>query len=332
MTHPSTEQLRRLLHVIPRIADGVERSIDAAAARVGMSPEELLADLSALADRRNAPGGFVEQLQIYIDHDSVTALSPHFQRPMRLTPAELCALELGLEVLRATRPPDEHPSIDRAIERLQKVLAGLPDGARGAAGRSRGGSGRRSRSPLRHAALASPGDLAHLATLRKAIAERRKVRLCYRSGAASQPSERMVHPCSLVFSAGVWYVIAYCEQRRGLRFFRLDRIEGVERTDTPFDPPPEEAIQALCESKRAFYAPSPAMMTVRYSPRIARWIAEREGKPLAPDGSLTMEHPLADLHWAMRHVLQYGPDAEVLAPEHLRRAIAERLTEMAGEG
>ena len=35
-----------------------------------------------------------------------------------------------------------------------------------------------------------------------------------------------------------------------------------------------------------------------------RWIAEREGKPLDEDGSLTMEHPLADLDWAVWHLPQ----------------------------
>jgi predicted DNA-binding transcriptional regulator YafY len=66
-------------------------------------------------------------------------------------------------------------------------------------------------------------------------------------------------------------------------------------------------------------------MTVRYSPRVARWVAEREGLELAADGSLTMEHPVADEAWAVRHVLQYGPDAEVLVPETMRHLILERL-------
>ena len=75
---------------------------------------------------------------------------------------------------------------------------------------------------------------------------------------------------------------------------------------------------------------SSATLKVRYSPRIARWIAEREGKPLAEDGSLTLEHPLADTDWAVRHVLQYGPDATVLEPAEVREAVVQRLEEMAG--
>jgi predicted DNA-binding transcriptional regulator YafY len=67
---------------------------------------------------------------------------------------------------------------------------------------------------------------------------------------------------------------------------------------------------------------------VRYSPRIARWIAEREGVAPSEDGSLTLEHPLADTAWGVRHVLQYGPDAEVLEPVSLRDEIARRLSAM----
>jgi predicted DNA-binding transcriptional regulator YafY len=43
---------------------------------------------------------------------------------------------------------------------------------------------------------------------------------------------------------------------------------------------------------------------------------------------------VADVRWALRHVLQYGPEAEVLEPPELReeiiarlRAIEERLQE-----
>ena len=46
---------------------------------------------------------------------------------------------------------------------------------------------------------------------------------------------------------------------------------------------------------------------------------------LFEDGTLTMEHPLADPHWVIRHVLQYGPDAEVLEPPAMRRAVAEAV-------
>jgi proteasome accessory factor C len=69
-------------------------------------------------------------------------------------------------------------------------------------------------------------------------------------------------------------------------------------------------------------------VTIRYSPAIARWIAEREGRELEAGGGLTLELPCADAEWAVRHVLQYGPDAEVLAPAEIRMAVRQRLDAM----
>jgi predicted DNA-binding transcriptional regulator YafY len=80
------------------------------------------------------------------------------------------------------------------------------------------------------------------------------------------------------------------------------------------------------EAGRAFASDTARRMTVRYSPRIARWVAEREGVALADDGSLTLEHPVADESWAVRHVLQYGPDAEVVTPPSIRELLRERLS------
>jgi predicted DNA-binding transcriptional regulator YafY len=89
-------------------------------------------------------------------------------------------------------------------------------------------------------------------------------------------------------------------------------------------------VEQLVRDGKAFQSSAATTLRLRYSPRIARWIAEREGKPLADDGSLTLEHPLADRDWAVRHVLQYGPEVTVLEPVDVRQAVVERLEAMAG--
>jgi predicted DNA-binding transcriptional regulator YafY len=40
---------------------------------------------------------------------------------------------------------------------------------------------------------------------------------------------------------------------------------------------------------------------------------------------VTVEYPLGDPDWAVRHVLQYGPEAEVVGPETVRQRVAEVL-------
>lgn len=126
----------------------------------------------------------------------------------------------------------------------------------------------------------------------------------------------------------MWYVVASGEDG-ALRFFRLDRVEDVRVLEERFarDPAIGARVQ---EAGRAFASDTTRRMTVRYSPRIARWVAEREGAQLAADGSLTLEHPVADASWAVRHVLQYGPDAEVLQPAELRETVARTLASLGG--
>ncbi|MGH7535984.1 MAG: WYL domain-containing protein [Gemmatimonadales bacterium] len=182
---------------------------------------------------------------------------------------------------------------------------------------------------LRTASLAPAGDPEHLRRLRAAFRGRRKVRLGYRKPAEERAEARVICPYAIVFASGMWYVVAHWETSEGIRFFRLDRIDSVEPLETRFPAPRDFSVDEVLREGRVFRAQAAGTLRVRYSPRIARWIADREGKTLAADESLTLEHPLADLDWAVRHLLQYGPDVEVLEPAEVREAIVRRLADIA---
>lgn len=310
-------QLRRILHVIPCLADGESHSLDEVAERVGVPRSTLQRDFWSLVTRfQEPPGGFVDGVQLFIESDRVELVSDHFRRPMRLTVSELRALELGLAMLRAERPAAEQDAVDRARERLRAVIAKLPtDPVPDAA---------------RHASFGAHGDTEHLAAVRTALRSRRKLKLVYRKGDSERASARVVCPYALAAVSGALYIVAHCELNGGLRIFRLDRVEGAELLADHFTAPENFSLDSvLTEGKALSSAERPRVLEVRYSPRVARWIAEREGAELAPDGSLTVEHPLVDTAWAIRHVLRYGPDAEVLAPEDVRVELRRRLEEMA---
>ena len=76
---------------------------------------------------------------------------------------------------------------------------------------------------------------------------------------------------------------------------------------------------------RVFLGQANEEVKIRYSPAVARWVAERAGKDLDGDGSITLSYPLADTRWVVRHVLQYGAEARVLEPESARTAVREAL-------
>lgn len=313
-------QLRRILHLIPTLSDDQDHPIDEVARLAGTDRKTVMRDLRSLADRFDDPGGFVEDVSIMIEPDSVSVRTNHFRRPMRLTRRELAALELGLAMLRGERPPDERPAIDRARERLGAVVAELPEDPEPAFATIRVGE-----------PLAAPGvDPEHRARLRSAIEATRKARIRYQKAGDRAPASRTVCPHALVYAEGMWYLVAHCEEM-GLRFFRMDRVREVQVLDATFERSDEWSADSV-PSGPMFQAEQAGTVTIRYSPAIARWIAERAGKALDPDGSLTLEHPCADSDWAVRHVLQYGPDAEVIAPAEIRGAVRDRLDRMAMPG
>lgn len=316
MTDTAARQLRRVLALIPELADDEAHDLEPLATRLGVDRDTLLSDLRALTERYDDPAGFVDEgVSLFIEQDRVSLTSPHFRRPMRLTAGELHALELGLAMLEVECPPEERRAIGRARERLRAVMTKLPDDA--------------GVDALRHATLGASGSAEHLRTLRDAVRRRRKLRIVYRRGGYAEATPRVVRPYALVVASGMWYAVALCEERDDVRFFRLDRIEAADALDAPFAIPPSFSVEAVIRDGKVLSGDMARTMTVRYSPRIARWIAEREGGTPGTDGSLTLEHPLLDIDWGVRHVLQYGPDAEVLAPPVVRDEIVRRLQAVA---
>jgi predicted DNA-binding transcriptional regulator YafY len=68
---------------------------------------------------------------------------------------------------------------------------------------------------------------------------------------------------------------------------------------------------------------------VRYSPWLAPWIRERGPCEELPDGAVRVRFPSADPGWAVRHVLQYGAEAEIVEPHELREVVRETLESIA---
>ncbi|MCC6430434.1 MAG: WYL domain-containing protein, partial [Gemmatimonadaceae bacterium] len=89
--------------------------------------------------------------------------------------------------------------------------------------------------------------------------------------------------------------------------------------------PADFRVDDVVSDGRVFQGEHAETLVIRFSPQIARWIAEREGVQPAADGALVLAYPLADSAWALRFVLQYGAEAEALAPPTIRRLLRDQL-------
>ena len=308
-------RFRRLLLALPHFSGAGEASLTDVAERLGIARDVLLEDLHALAERYDEPAAFTSSLGVLIDGDAVTVRAGRFRRPMRLSASELCALELGLLVLARELPSAGAGTITGLRRRVEALIADLP--------RDRDVGGRRD------GALGDGRHAEVLDALRTALRTARVVRMTYSSAREDAPRERLVHPHQLTFARGSWYVTGWCETAETARVFRVDRVGAVLLTEQAArEAPGELAEQVLADGTPFIGGADVPTFTVRYSPAIARWIAERDGLGLEGDGSARRTLPLADRDWAVRHVLQYGPDATVESPRELWDDVCERLRRM----
>ena len=83
-------------------------------------------------------------------------------------------------------------------------------------------------------------------------------------------------------------------------------------------------IAAPAETFRKESTPVP--VRVRFTPAVARWLAERypDARPLV-GGGLEVEFQVLEPHWLVRHILQYGADAEVIEPPAIRALMQKVL-------
>jgi predicted DNA-binding transcriptional regulator YafY len=82
------------------------------------------------------------------------------------------------------------------------------------------------------------------AALRAALRARRRVRFHYRDG-AGRPSARHVRPLALTAFSDGWLLIAWCEERRDFRVFRLDRMAETAVMDERFDDEPGRDLKTF---------------------------------------------------------------------------------------
>lgn len=317
---PAERQLERILHILPLAAREGGASISALAEDLGVPEERIVRDLGEVLTRE-PPLGEPVDVDLSIQGDRVTAWTRgEFRRPVKLSPGEALALALGLRVLGREAGPERAARFAELAGRLDAELAAMPAGAATAGWEV-------------ETVDASGGRL--LALLRDATRTRRPCRLEYLKPDSVEPEPRAVHPYVMVYASGHWYVLGEDPEAGGIRAFRLDRILEAAVEEGAYEVPPDFDAGDWIEGGGVFLADTRLEARVRYSLRVAPWIreADRPGeieREEEPGGALVVRHRVADPGWLVRHVLAYGPEAELLEPAEMRALVAERVALLAG--
>jgi proteasome accessory factor C len=150
----------------------------------------------------------------------------------------------------------------------------------------------------------------HVGVLRDAAADRKVVRMVYRSVGKEETTERDVEPWSVFTTLGRWYVLGHCRLVDGQRTFRVDRVKELSVLDEEFERPDS------VPEPRVGYAPSKDDITcvIDLKPA-ARWVLEYYPVEVVRESSRTIR------------IRFHSPDAEVPARLLLRLGADGKLVE-----
>ena len=316
MTAPAATQLNRIVQLVAELSrqsDPDEAGVPIAevAERLGVTAADVARDLRTLTDASDSPdASWLHSLSVMQEGDRVSASSRGpFRRPLRFTPLELLAIQLGIawELDSGAAASAEQPTPLSA--EFAKLLEAVDGGPRRVAVSPASGDGEQ--------------EVAELA--QRAVAERRVLQILYAAEHDLSSAARSVEPHQVAYAEGRWYVVAWCRRGEGWRHFRADRVLDASLEEETFTSRPDHRdIETPAETFRKESHPVP--VRVRFTPAVARWLAERypDARPLA-GGGLEVEFQVLEPHWLVRHILQYGADAEVIEPPAIRALMRKVL-------
>jgi proteasome accessory factor C len=296
----ASSRLRRVLALVPWIAEHPGAALADIAARFGVSEAELERDLELLPLCGLPPYTPDRLIEVEIVDGHVwIRFAEYFDRPLRFSAEEGLALLTAGRALLAVPGSDEHGALATALDKLA-----------GALGATEGLS-------------VEVGEPPHLDALRRAADTRERVEIDYYSFGRNATTSRKIDPRSVFHAFGHWYAAAYCHQAQDERLFRLDRIRAVRPTGEHFDPTP--GVEP--DFGESVYHPR------RDDPRVtleldaaATWVVESypsEEVEERPNGSWRVVLAVSERAWLERLLLELGPAAWVVAPAELQTVGAE---------
>ena len=291
---PQTPLIRtaRLLDLVPYLVSHPGVELKKLAEEFNVSANQMIADLTTLW-MCGLPGYTpLELMDLSFESGFVTIYNAEvLSHPRMLSCEESIALLLGLDLVMDSLPPDR---ID--LKELSLALIGkLSD---------------RSDLPAKLSATSSvPGTLRSL--IDSAIAKKQFLEIVYHSSYSDSISTRIVHPIELNSESGSEYLKAICTSARGLRTFRLDRIQSAQVSEVGANLTPER--EGGSTENRISY-------TIRAHSRF-REVMERFSLPKV-SGDKDLEVTSFSSDWISRSVLASSGSVELTAPSEIRQRIA----------
>jgi predicted DNA-binding transcriptional regulator YafY len=142
-----------------------------------------------------------------------------------------------------------------------------------------------------------------------------------------------MHPYDVIDYHGWLYVVGFAPQHNAKRTWKVNRIDA--RADPMhFQRPGDFRVdEYLAGSFGMYHGDGELRVKIRFCSAAARYVRETNWHPsqqltAQADGSLLAEFVLSGTQEIKSWIYGFGPDAEVLEPESLRREMAAELEQL----
>lgn len=314
------QQLERIMEIDRRIRDGEYPNPNQLAKDLEVSRRVIFVDRNFMLTRLGAPIEFDRERNGWYYADETWVLPG-----IIVTEGELLAFFLSVEVAKRYLGTGLEETLRSAVEKVSKNVKG---------------SITVDLDTLRsHYSFSTPTLLDSneqaLLDLHHAIASSKRVWMRYYTASRDEHTERVVHPYHLSNVRGDWYLIAYDELRQGIRNFAVGRIEEwIVHSETFKRDPGFSVGKYMASGFQAEHGGEIVDVIIRFAPQAARYVREKRWHDTQEiqeqgDGGLVLKFQTSGLGEVKRWVLQYGGEAEVIAPENLRVACRTEISVMA---
>lgn len=306
------QRLLTMLSELPHRYGCPSSTLAALADRFGTSPRTVFRDLALLAD-----AGY----RIERDSEGYYLLPSEQPLMVRMTADEIAGLLYAVQWAENAVPQGMRPDFASMTDKLISMCS-THEAAMAALEADQSINISPTQSDGSHA-------LSNICLAIEARRRHRKLRGVYYSPDRDSRRQRTVHPYVVTYRGDAHYLVAYCELRRRVRTFRLDRFHELEVTDEPADIPPEYDLGAHFAGAWEVTGGRRTTVVLRVEGKTARRMRFARVHPSQevvekPDG-LELRLKVAITEEFCAWVLSLGPDVEVISPKSLRRRIAELL-------
>lgn len=169
------------------------------------------------------------------------------------------------------------------------------------------------------------GDRNTLQLLQTAVYEKRTVTFTYTNN-NSETRTHSVEPIAVIYRWYAWYLLAYSKVKNDYRTYKLVRMSNLIVTDTPFTKEHEAAGNVLQKIDQTDSRQYTEILIKCKEPARARVIEYLKGtvtKELSNGGAIIKATVVENEHFWLGTLLSLGDNAEIIAPEKLRRQLLE---------